>query len=177
MAGFNPNEYSMVEERIALFYNIFPDGRIVTCLDKDMSNADMWVFRAAIYVDGGEQSLEMIKATGWATEAKGSGKQDFSAEVCETSAIGRALANLGLTGNKKRASLEEMRKVPTDYITAAQELTDVKKLRLLWQQAAANNAGNDVLEALKARAKELDSAEGVSEGASGGVHGSGDVEA
>lgn len=172
--GYNPNEYSMVEERIALFYSIFPDGRIVTCLDTDLSNTDVWVFRAAVYTDLGEQDLQAPKATGWASEAKGHGKQDFSLEVCETSAIGRALANMGLTGSKKRASLEEMRKVPTDYITVAEGITDVKKLRLLWQQAAANNAGKDVLEALKARAEELSNNESLSEGTTGGVHGGGD---
>lgn len=175
MASFNPSEYAMVEERIALFYSIWPDGRVITCLDKDMSNADVWVFRATVFTDAGEHDLNLPKATGWATEAKGSGKQDFSAEVCETSAIGRALANMGLTGSKKRASLEEMRKVPTDYITAARAMTDVKKLRLLWQQAAANNAGEHVLEALKARAEELSGDSGVSSGASGGVHGGGDA--
>lgn len=174
MASWNPSEYSMVEERIGLFYNMFPDGRIKSCLDTDMSNADVWVFRAAIYRDLGEQEMDCPVATGWASEMKGSGKQDFSLEVAETSAIGRALANMGLTGNKKRASLEEMRKVPADYITAAKELTDVKKLRLLWQQASANNAGTDVLEALKARAEELTNNQGVREGAVGGVHGGGD---
>jgi hypothetical protein len=174
MAGFDPNQYSMVEERIALFYDRFPDGRIVTCLDKDMSNADQWVFVASVYKDVGEQDLGAPMATGWATELKGSGKQDFSAEVCETSAIGRALANIGFTGNKKRASLEEMRKVPTDYIKAAQDEDDVDRLRLLWQQAKANNAPNDVLKAVKARAEELASDAGVGEGAAGGVHGGGD---
>lgn len=172
--GYNPNEYSMVQERIALFYSIFPDGRIVTCLDTDLSNTDVWVFRAAVYTDLGEQDLQTPKATGWASEAKGQGKQDFSLELAETSAIGRALANMGLSGKKKRASLEEMRKVPVDYIVASKEVTDVKKLRLLWQQAAANNAGKDVLEALKARAEELSNNESLSEGTTGGVHGGGD---
>ena len=174
MAGYDPNQYSMVEERIALFYERFPDGRIVTSLDRGMSNDAQWVFSAAVFKDVGEQELETPMATGWATEAKGSGKQDFSAEVCETSAIGRALANIGLTGNKKRASLEEMRKVPTDYIKAAMAESDVDRLRLLWQQAKANNAPDDVLKAVKARAEELASDAGVGEGAAGGVHGGGD---
>lgn len=175
MAAWNPNEYAMVEERIALFYQRFPDGRIVTCLDKGLSIGEQWVFTAEVYKDVGEQDLGTPMATGWATEVKGSGKQDFSAEVCETSAIGRALANIGFTGNKKRASLEEMRKVPTDYIKAAQEESDVDRLRLLWQQAKANNAPDDVLKAVKARAEELSGDASVSEGDVGGVHGSGDA--
>jgi len=171
MANWNPNDYAMVEERIALLYQIYPDARIKTCLDSDMSNADVWVFRSAIYADAGEQANDLPKATGWATEYKGTGKQDFSAEVCETSSIGRALANMGLTGNKKRASLEEMRKVSTDYITAAKETTDIKKLRLLWQQATAANADQKTLEVLKKRAEQLSSDSSLGEGAVGGVHG------
>ena len=174
MAGFNPNEYSMVEERIGLFYERHPEGRIITCLDKDMSNADVWIFRAAVFKDAGEHDLDIPMATGWASEAKGTGKQDFSMEVCETSAIGRALANIGLTGNKKRASLEEMRKVSVDYMRAASETDDVEKLRLLWQQAKAANAPKDVLEAMQARAEKLSSDAGVSEGDAGGVHGGSD---
>jgi len=176
MAGFNPSEYAMVEERIAVFYQKFPDGRIVTCLDSDMSNADVWVFRASVFKDVGEQDLNAPMATGWATEFKKAGAQDFSAEVAETSAIGRALANIGLTGNKKRASLEEMRKVPTDYIKAANEESDVDRLRLLWQQAKSNNAPDEVLEAVKARAEELSGDESVGEGSAGGLHGGGDSE-
>jgi len=174
MARFDPNEYAMVEERIALFYERFPDGRIMTCLDSDMSNADVWIFRATVFKDLAEHDLDKPMATGWASEAKGSGKQDFSLEVCETSAIGRALANIGLTGNKKRASLEEMRKVPADYIAAANATSDVEKLRLLWQQAKSANAPKDVLEAVKARAEKLSGDAGVSEGDAGGVHGGSD---
>lgn len=51
-------------------------------------------------------------ATGWATEREGDG--DINTVAClentETSAIGRALANLGFTASKHRPSVEEMRK-------------------------------------------------------------------
>jgi hypothetical protein len=167
--GYNPSEYAMVEERVAVFYERFPEGRILTELD-DASNDSVWVFKAFVFKDTAEHDLGLPMASGWASEARGSGKQDFSLEVCETSAIGRALANIGLTGNKKRASLEEMRKVSTDYITAAYETDDVGKLRLLWQQAKANNASKDVLEAVKARAEELERDAGFGQGSVGGVH-------
>ncbi len=51
-------------------------------------------------------------ATGWATEREGDG--DINTVAClentETSAIGRALANLGFTASKQRPSVEEMQK-------------------------------------------------------------------
>jgi hypothetical protein len=51
-------------------------------------------------------------ATGWASERIGDG--DINTVAClentETSAIGRALANLGFTASKNRPSLEEMEK-------------------------------------------------------------------
>jgi len=51
-------------------------------------------------------------ATGWASEREGDGEINEVAclENTETSAIGRALANLGFTASIKRASREEMEK-------------------------------------------------------------------
>ena len=51
--------------------------------------------------------------TGYAEEVRGSSmvNKTSAIENCETSAIGRALANYQYQGSKKRASLEEMVKV------------------------------------------------------------------
>jgi hypothetical protein len=51
-------------------------------------------------------------ATGWAREFEGDGEinQVACLENTETSAIGRALANLGFAASKKRPSYEEMAK-------------------------------------------------------------------
>jgi hypothetical protein len=51
-------------------------------------------------------------ATGWAVEREGDGDINMVAclENTETSAIGRALANLGFTAARERASAEEMAK-------------------------------------------------------------------
>lgn len=67
------------------------------------------VFRAELYVD------DVCIATGWAEETRGDGYVNETShfENCETSAVGRALANAGLAGadHTKRPSREEMEKV------------------------------------------------------------------
>lgn len=60
-------------------------------------------------------------ATGWAREVDGEGLVNATSalENCETSAIGRALANAGYSTSKQRASREEMAKA-TETITSDQ---------------------------------------------------------
>ena len=100
-------EYAPVADRIALFYERFPAGRIITQLT--MHNEREVVFRASVYRT---EKARMPAATGWASERIGDG--DINTVAClentETSAIGRALANLGFTASKYRPSLEEMEK-------------------------------------------------------------------
>jgi anti-sigma factor ChrR (cupin superfamily) len=66
--------------------------------------------RAELYADIGDL---VPTTTGFAEEIRGSSmvNKTSALENCETSAIGRALANYQFQGSKKRASLEEMVKV------------------------------------------------------------------
>jgi hypothetical protein len=105
-----------------------------------------------------------MKSTGYASEIEGTGGANNVDALanCETSAIGRALANMGLSGNK-RASREEMQKVErvaqpaTDWITEAQGILNVNDLRNLYTRAKAQGAPADVLEKLKDYANALNS--------------------
>ncbi|HEX6252529.1 MAG TPA: hypothetical protein VFZ56_13995 [Gemmatimonadaceae bacterium] len=104
--SFNPAEYALVADRISLFYEQYPAGRIITRMisrDRDV------VFRAAVYRMPDDRTPA---ATGWASEREGDGDINMVAcvENTETSAIGRALANLGFTASRKRPSREEMLK-------------------------------------------------------------------
>jgi hypothetical protein len=104
---FDPSRYATVAERIALFYESHPNGRITTeLINRDASSV---TFKALVF--RGEADAKPA-ATGWATEREGDG--DINTVAClentETSAIGRALANLGFTAAKERPSVEEMRK-------------------------------------------------------------------
>lgn len=105
--SFDPREYATVAERIQLFYGSHPAGRITTELvTRDSASV---TFKAMVFRDAGDA---VPAATGWATEREGDG--DINTVAClentETSAIGRALANLGYTASKHRPSVEEMRK-------------------------------------------------------------------
>lgn len=104
--SFEPGEYALVADRITLFYDRYPSGRIITKLvsrDRDV------VFRATVFRAADDR---FPSATGWASEREGDGDINLVAcvENTETSAIGRALANLGFTASRKRPSREEMEK-------------------------------------------------------------------
>ena len=105
---FNLNEYETVEERLAKFIADYPDFRIATELESMADNrfiVKAYVYRT--YADG------VAFSTGYAEEkVTDRGVNSTSAlENCETSAIGRALANAGYASKSKRPSREEMAKV------------------------------------------------------------------
>lgn len=106
-SDFDPTLYAPVAERIRLFYERHPLGRIETKLvSRDEHEI---LFKALVYRDETERRPA---ATGWASEREGDGEINLVAclENTETSAVGRALANLGFTASRERASREEMDK-------------------------------------------------------------------
>jgi hypothetical protein len=106
-ATFDLAGYAPVADRIQQFYERFSAGRIVTELVS--RHEGEIVFRALVYRDTSEPQPA---ATGWAAEREGDGEVNAVAclENAETSAIGRALANLGFTASTRRPSREEMSK-------------------------------------------------------------------
>jgi hypothetical protein len=182
MARFNLADYETVEERLKRFYSDHPDGRIITENETipEYRSEKLWVVKSLVFFSGEDLERGCPKATGLAYEVdSASGPQQSSAlEVCETSSIGRALANAGYSGNR-RASREEMEKVARfeeraaqrDWLAEAAELKDVDKLRLLWAEASKQGAPPEVLEKVKAYATALSPA-GVSERAEPSVPGS-----
>jgi hypothetical protein len=100
--------YSTVAERISLFYQAYPTGRVVTRLVS--RNDGETIFKAMVFRNGDDSRPA---ATGWAAERENDGDINIVAcvENTETSAVGRALANLGFTASAKRPSREEMEKV------------------------------------------------------------------
>ena len=105
---FNLEDYETVEERLVKFWKEHPDGRIETTLVE--STLQRFIVKASVYrteVDA------QAWTTGYAEETVSTrGVNSTSAlENCETSAIGRALANAGYVTKGKRPSREEMSKV------------------------------------------------------------------
>ena len=166
MAGrFDPNAYETVEQRIKRFYDNHPAGRIIT--DCVVAGEDgTWLFKAYVYLTEGDQAAGLPKATGYASEREGGPQSEWKAELGETSAIGRALANMNLSGNK-RASREEMQKVERvenrDWIAEADSIDDVKQLRVLWAHAKQAGADKKILKQLEDRARGLADSEGGDE--------------
>jgi len=107
-SSFDLAAYSTVAERIELFYSSNPRGRIDTQL---VSRTDReTIFKASVFRNSDDA---VASATGWAAEREGDGEVNtFSClENTETSAVGRALANLGFTASTKRPSREEMERI------------------------------------------------------------------
>jgi hypothetical protein len=106
--SFNPADYAEVAERLPMFWKDCPRGRIVTELVVD--DGTRIIMRAELYADIADT---VATTTGYAEEIRGSSmvNKTSAIENCETSAVGRALANYQYQGSKKRASLEEMVKV------------------------------------------------------------------
>lgn len=158
---FNLNDYETVEERLRRFWKDNPKARIMTFNRTQAADREkgLWVFETRIYLTDGDQSLDLPKATGWAFEIDGTaGANRTSAlENAETSSIGRCLANLNYSGNK-RASREEMAKVVAgakpdrDWLIEAQKFVDsqdVDGLRILYTEAEASHAPDSILEQVK----------------------------
>jgi hypothetical protein len=117
---FDAESYAPVAERIRLFYEKHPDGRIETELVR--RTVKEVVFKALVFRTPTD---ERPAATGWAAEREGDGDINLVAclENTETSAVGRALANLGFTASRHRPSAEEMQKVSRTRARLAGERT------------------------------------------------------
>lgn len=169
---FNPNEYAMVEERLAELHSKYEDARVETICHK-AGEGGKWLFEARIYLSAGDQANGLFKASGWASEAEEGAQANWAAELGETSSIGRALANFGMTGNKKkRASYEEMLKVERvtrNWLEEASKMTDIDSLRLLWAEASAAKVSEDVLSQIKELASERQDSGSKRSGAKGSV--------
>jgi hypothetical protein len=107
---FNLSEYETVDSRIHQFYESFKDGRIVTEMELIDMEKGHCIFKAYIYKDS---VRTMADSTGYADGFRKDRGVDaqFWINNAETSSIGRALANLGLSAKGKRPSAEEMSQV------------------------------------------------------------------
>ena len=106
--AFNLEDYETVESRLEKWWKDYPDGRLATKLEQ--ATDTRYIVSAQLFKT---EADAQPCATGLASESVSDrGVNSTSAlENCETSAIGRALANAGYAAKGKRASREEMTKV------------------------------------------------------------------
>ena len=117
MPKFNLDNYETVEDRLKQYWKDNPQGRISTDVVHITDDGSCVTIKAEIFVWHEDVGLYCV-ATGIAQETKGQGgfaNADAWMENCETSAIGRALANWKYQGsNKPRHSRQEMSKVQVE---------------------------------------------------------------
>lgn len=106
------DEYEPVAERLARFWKDWPDGRIDTRIVDASDQAVL--MEARVWKD---RATQLADANGYARELHTGRQAAWSFETCETSAIGRALANLGYQ-TTHRPSREEMQKAAAPPNTA-----------------------------------------------------------
>lgn len=156
MADINLDNYEPVDERIARFKADHPNFRVLTEESHDGAPGETrWIVKASIWRDSDNTGLP--DGTGYAFEIDGRGMTQRTAalETCETSAIGRALANLGYAGNRK-VTREEMIKPAVaefeDRVAAAQSEAE---LRSIWGEAQAQGLERRIQAAVNKRKAEV----------------------
>lgn len=109
MAELEPVSFAEAQERVAEFYRDFPEGSIRTFAVK-LDGPEV-VFEARVYRTTEEASMG-IYTSGWAREVEGKASaRTRHLESCESTAIARALANLGYAGGSRRPARSEGVKV------------------------------------------------------------------
>ena len=163
MAHFNLNEYQTVQERIDLFWQRYPAGRINVELVS--FTPEQVVFKAEIFANRDEVDPITVD---FAEERLGSSPVNKTSfvENCATSAVGRAISMLGgeFSPKGKRPSASEMSKVARlsntenypvqsrNWQAALDNINDIEGLRSLYNEAKQGKAPNAILEAIKGKA-------------------------
>lgn len=170
MASFDLSSYETVEERHARALAEYPDLRcvIVNHTTENDRAQSTWVVEARVYLNAGDQALDLPKATEWAFEVDGVGMANKTSalENANTSALGRAL-RWALAGSKGPSQAEMAKvqrgvspqkpavKMPDGLIDAIGKLETVDALKVVWAEAVAGGYSAEVQDAVTARKKAL----------------------
>ena len=135
MPKFNIDNYELVEDRLKKFWKDNPNARITTDVVGNSDDGTMVIVKAELFLNK-EDTLPI--ATGLAQETKGLGgfaNNEAWLENCESSAIGRALANWKYQGSKKpRPTQEEMKKVIANDDVGTEKAPEQPKKKQVTQE-------------------------------------------
>jgi len=154
--GFDLSAYQTVQERIDLFWQKYPNGRLN--LEIVSISESQVVMRGEVYLDKEDKVPATVDFAEERIGTSNVNKVSF-VENCATSCYGRAISALGgeFSPKGKRPSAEEMAKVNRhnnrDWLAEADTLAltyDVDSLRLLYTDAVAAKVSADILEKIKA---------------------------
>lgn len=156
MADIDLANYEPVDERIARFKTDHPNFRVLTEESHDGEpGSTRWIVKASIWRDA--ENTGMPDGTGFAFEIDGKGMTQRTAalETCETSAIGRALANLGYAGNRSVTREEMSKSVIAELEDRIGKASNEDELRVIWVEAQANGLEKRIQSAVNKRKAEV----------------------
>lgn len=150
--AWNMSDYEPVADRISRFWDKYPNGRIHT--EIVLINEIQVVVKASVWRDIAEPLASTVD---FAQETIGSSNINKGSflENCATSAIGRALADLGFSPKGKKPSIEEMVSAWMGQAKAAHTAKNIDALRLVYAEAIQGNAPADTLTEIMKLASDL----------------------
>jgi hypothetical protein len=155
--AFNLADYQTVQERIEIFRNLYPTGRIVN--EIVLVNEQQIIIKSAIWLDS--EAIHPV-AVDFAQETIGSSNINKTSfvENCATSATGRAISLLGGTMSPKgkrpsRTEMEKVKRAERDYVAEAGTITDLEALRKLYADALQAKADQMALDYILQRSEDL----------------------
>ena len=156
MADINLDNYEPVDERIARFKGDYPNFRVLTEESHEGEpGATRWIVKASVWRDA--ENTGLPDGTGYAFEIDGKGMTQRTAalETCETSAIGRALANLGYAGNRKVTREEMIKPAVAQFEDRVATAQSEAELRSIWVEAQAQGLEKRIQGAVNKRKAEV----------------------
>lgn len=115
--------YVLVSDRVSYFNETYPNGMIQTLL---VSNENGKVVMKAVVVPDIERSTRYFTGYSQADEKQGMVNKTAAIENCETSAVGRALAMMGIGVIDSIASVDELKKASVASPNAPQTKVTAK---------------------------------------------------
>jgi hypothetical protein len=166
MAQFDLSKYETVEERHARAIEAHPDLRSVIVnktTPQDRQNG-VWVVEARVYMNAGDQALDLPKAVEVAFEVDGQGMANKTSalENAATSALGRCLrwAFAGSKGPSQSEMLKANGKptgivrpvvVPDGFVDRVGNTEQLDDLKTLWAEAVAGGFQDEVQDVVTKR--------------------------